>query len=99
MPHYKDGTLARNGDLVLHRETHDTGSEKVMIIQSITSGSDSCDAGAIPLALRQKGTDFWMPIAHQLAWCITLKECEKLGEMPARGGIVEMKEPATVGTS
>jgi hypothetical protein len=70
-----------------------------MIIQSITSGSDSCNAGAIPLALRQKGTDFWMPIAHQLAWCITLKECEKLGEMPARGGIVEMKEPATVGTS
>jgi hypothetical protein len=39
MPHYKDGTLARNGDLVLHRETHDTVRRRYPRTCSSSSGS------------------------------------------------------------
>ena len=100
MPHYRDGSPARHGDLVIHRESHDTGQEKVMIIQSIMPGNDSCNAQAIPVAIRQKGVPFWMPLSGNSGWCITLKECERIGEIPmAAGGLVEMNEPATVGTS
>ena len=85
MPHDRNGRLVKNGDLVIHRDPNDSGSEKVMIILSITPTSDTCNASAIPIALRQKGTEHWTPIAHQLAWCITLKECDKVGDPPMMG--------------
>lgn len=98
MPHYKDGTPAKHGDLVIHREPHDTGNEKAMIIQSITPGSDACNANAIPLAVRQKGSQAWLPISQQLQWCITLKECEKVGEiLPAEEG-KDTPQPVAVGS-
>lgn len=100
MPHYKDGTPAKHGDLIIHREPHDGGNEKVMIVQSITPSSDACNAAAIPIAIRQKGSGVWLPLAHQLGWCITLKECEKVGD-PVRATLPQElteAQPAAVGS-
>ena len=85
MPHYLNGEIAEHGDLVIHREPHDGGSEKVMIVVSINPSSDTCNASAIPIAMRQKGATGWIPLATQLAWAVTLKECEKIGDVPVAG--------------
>lgn len=76
MPHYADGTPAKHGDLVLRKTAWDE-SEIVLIITSITANSDSCNAGAIPLAAKQ-GDAPWFPSGPQPVWTITLKECMRI---------------------
>lgn len=77
MPHYLDGTPAKNGDLVVFTESHDGGSEKAGVLMSITPGSDTCNGTLQLVAQRQKGTDHWTPISSLGQYC-TLKECRKV---------------------
>lgn len=55
MPHYRDGTPAKHGDLVIHTDAHGFGTEKVGVVTEVTPGSDSCNAQVLLLAKRQKG--------------------------------------------
>jgi len=76
MPHYADGTPARHGDLVSRHNQWDD-SDVLLIITSITTDSDSCNAGGIPLAQKQ-GRNPWYPCGPQPVWTVTLKECLKV---------------------
>lgn len=78
MPHYADGTPAKQGDLIKHIPAWDQASEVVGILHNIQP-SDSCNGSIIPLATKQKGTDVWFPsLGNSSQWSVTLKECVRL---------------------
>lgn len=77
MPHYADGRPAKVGDLVVRQQAWDR-TETAMIITSITA-SESCNAGAIPLATKQ-GDGPWFPSGPQPVWSVTLKETMKFDD-------------------
>lgn len=78
MAHYADGTPAKVGDLVVNRPSWNNG-ETLLIITSIMAASDTCNASAIPLAMRQldEGSPCF-PMGGQSNWTVTLKECMRL---------------------
>lgn len=79
MPHYRDGTPAKTGDLLLQTEEHDKGHELVGIVVKIFPNAESCNAQVVPLAMRQRGTLNWTPIglgANLLH--LTLNQCNKV---------------------
>ena len=78
MPHYKNGTLAKHGDLVVRVEPHKQGTELIGIVAIINVG-ESCSAQVLPLAVRQKGAESWLPMTGSPPnWCVTLSECTRL---------------------
>jgi hypothetical protein len=89
MPHYKDGTIAKHGDLVLSDPPYDGAWQQVGIVMSITPGSESCNAQLIPLAMRQKGAEPWLPMNSGSSPCVTLKDC-----MPVSVIAEERAQPA-----
>ena len=76
MPHYKDGTPAKHGDLVVRFQDYDN-SQTLGIITSINETATSCNASAITLAAKQ-GDNPWFPAGPGPQWTFTLSECLKV---------------------
>jgi len=72
MPHYANGEVAKHGDLAIY-ETEQ--NEVAGIIVSIQASEQYCNATAIPLAQRQKGTGIWFPLAGNGQWSFELMKC------------------------
>lgn len=84
MPHLKDGTPAKVGQLVHNNPPYPTSAETIGVIISITPNAESCNAQYIPVAYRLKDADVWIPYpAVPAPWCVTLKECSNLQDVEA----------------
>jgi hypothetical protein len=78
LPHYKDGSPAQHGDLVIKSEKHEGSLEVAGVVAQITNG-ESCNAQLMPLAIRQKGVMTWMPTGFVGGlWYVTLADCMKV---------------------
>jgi hypothetical protein len=87
--HYKDGTPAKAGDLVLNTTLYggDGGRQVIGVLTSGTAGSTTCNGNICPVARRQKSTlgwGPWLPLGCQTNdWSVTISECEKLDNWTA----------------
>jgi hypothetical protein len=80
MPHYKDGTPARVGDLILKEEAHASSMLVVGILAQITPGSTTCNGQVLPIAQKAKTGGTWLPMATGNLWSVTLSDCAKIPE-------------------
>ncbi len=87
MAHYADGTPAKVGDLIVNRQGWNKNSETILIVIGIQPSSDSCNASAIPLAVRPVEGNPCFPMGPQSSWTVTLKECMRMDapEFPEAG--------------
>ena len=76
--HYKDGTPAKLGDLIIQKDAHYFGTEKIGIVTEIQS-SETCNAQVHVLAKRQNGSEVWFPVLMSNPWSMTLSECVRAG--------------------
>ena len=87
--HYKGGTPASAGDLVIKTDIHNTtGSQTVGILTGAQSQSTTCNGYIVPVAYRQLselGWGPWMGIAGRgdSCWPVTLSQCERIDKMPS----------------
>lgn len=87
--HYKDGTPARAGDLVMRTEMFGTsGNQTIGILSGATSQSTTCNGHIIPVAQRQLselGWGPWLPLGGNVIslWSVTLSDCERIDKMPS----------------
>jgi hypothetical protein len=78
MPHFKDGTLAKNGDLALKIDKDEQGIEVVGVISKINR-AETCNAEILPLAMRQRGVQSWLPVSpYGPFWMVTLSDCMRI---------------------
>jgi hypothetical protein len=86
--HYKDGTEAKAGDLVLNTQTYggDGGQQIVGILSTGTANSTACNGGLQVVARRAKsslGWGPWIPVVPTANdWSVTLSQCEKIESVP-----------------
>ena len=73
MPHYKDGTPAKHGDLVVRFQ----GYDNTQTLGIITSINQVDEASVIILAAKQ-GDNPWFPAGPGPQWTFTLSECLKV---------------------
>ena len=79
MPHYKDGTPAKCGDLIVRVNDYDN-SQTLAIVTSINENASSCNATAIHVAAKQ-GDNPWFPSSSfgpGPQYTFTLSECSKV---------------------
>ena len=88
--HYKDGTQASAGDLVIRTEMSGTrsisGNQTVGILSGAFSHSTACNGNIIPVAHRQLsdlGWGPWLPVGASSPWSVTLSQCERIDKMPS----------------
>jgi hypothetical protein len=86
--HYKNGTSAEAGDLVLNTETYSStaGVQRVGIITGGQSNSTTCNGNIQVLSTRrlsELGWGPWTPVSSQSNdWSVTLSQCEKIESAP-----------------
>jgi hypothetical protein len=86
--HYKNGTPATAGDLVLHTENlgETSGQQIVGIVTSGQSQSTTCNGGISPVAMRTKSQLGWGPWTQTFGaptnWTVTFSNCEKIDSAP-----------------
>jgi hypothetical protein len=86
--HYKDGSPARAGDLVMKTEMYGTIGTQTAGILTGASQSTACNGKIVPVAHRELtalGWGPWMPLAGRVdsPWSVTLSQCERLDKMPS----------------
>ncbi|HXM32264.1 MAG TPA: hypothetical protein VN921_01330 [Chthoniobacterales bacterium] len=76
MPHYKDGSPAKVGDLVHVIPPYAGTTRTLGILISINPGTETCNGGVLALARKFSAESPWYP-AMAVAYpdCVTLKEC------------------------
>jgi hypothetical protein len=85
--HYKDGTPATAGDLILNTQgvSETSGQQLVGILTYATATSTTCNGGIKPLVSRNKsslGWGPWLQIEGPSGWTVTLSQCEKIDGLP-----------------
>lgn len=86
--HYKNGTPAQAGDLVLHTDNfgETSGQQLVGILSTGNSNSTTCNGGLFVIARRAKsalGWGPWTPVMNEPSdWSCTLSQCEKIESVP-----------------
>ena len=81
MPHYKDGSPAKVGDLVENFPAYPNAVRTLGILVSIAP-SDACNGQLLTVA-RKYPESTWLPFAHApYPECVTLKECLRVGGEP-----------------
>jgi len=78
MPHYKDGSPAKVGDLVHSVPPYPTSARVLGIVVSINLGTETCNAGVLPLARKHSTDSPWYPATNHFPDCVTLKECLRI---------------------
>ncbi len=77
MPHYRNGTPAALGDLVINAPPYPNTPQTLGIIVSITPGASSCNGQVISLA-KKFADGAWREFrGNGYPECITLGECDK----------------------
>jgi hypothetical protein len=80
--HYKNGTEATAGDLVLHTEPF---NQQVGIVTAGTPNATACNGEIHIIAVRSKsslGSGPWIPMNPSSNWTVTLSDCEKIESAP-----------------
>ncbi|HEV1992493.1 MAG TPA: hypothetical protein VGR34_06480 [Candidatus Dormibacteraeota bacterium] len=75
MPHYKDGSPAKVGDLVHSVPPYPTAPRLLGVLVSINPGTETCNGGVLPFARKFSADSPWYPMSAPFPDCVTLKEC------------------------
>ena len=74
MSHYKDGSPAQVGDLIICDPPYAGAISSLGILVAITPAAETCNGQLYPFAWKWPGIG-WLPAGRRYQECITLKDC------------------------